>query len=247
MAILIRRGVGPASAAYTPQGIAFSSTAYLAKGSALSGASDSKTFLISFWLKMISGDVAQHNVIEITNRPLLLQREFTGKIRLQVFNASATVIGDVRTTATTFNAGMAWTHFLLSGDLAASRLQLYVNDVSDADVVTNTNDTIAWSTNAVNALVGQPVEGANGNLADVYCHIGASLDLSTTSNRRKFIDGSGNAVDLGSDGSTPTSSQPILFFHGAVSGWETNDGSGGGMTISGAGSPTISAAATNPP
>ena len=37
------------------------------------------------------------------------------------------------------------------------------------------------------------------------------MDFTTTSNRRKFIDASGNPEDLGSDGSTPTGTAPEIY------------------------------------
>ena len=53
-------------------------------------------------------------------------------------------------------------------------------------------------------------------------------------NRRKFIDVDGKPVDLGSDGSTPTGTVPLMFFSGPTDDWHINKGSVGGFTETGA-------------
>src|SRR6185295_18112501 len=40
-------------------------------------------------------------------------------------------------------------------------------------------------------------------------------------------------VSLGSNGSTPTGSAPLVFMSGDISAWFTNKGTGGGFTLSG--------------
>jgi len=65
------------------------------------------------------------------------------------------------------------------------------------------------------------------------------LDLDTVSNRRLFNDGSGGGaggkpVNLGSDGSTPTGNQPIIYLNGDETNFQINAGSGGNLTVTGA-------------
>jgi len=68
------------------------------------------------------------------------------------------------------------------------------------------------------------------------------IDFTVESNRRKFISASGKPVDLGSDGSAPTSSAPLVFLSGDTGTWHTNKGSGGGFTENG----EITTASTSP-
>ena len=68
------------------------------------------------------------------------------------------------------------------------------------------------------------------------------FDLSMSANRLKFIDVNGYPVNLGSDGSTPTGSQPILYLKNPAASVGTNSGSGGNLTANG----TFVAASTSP-
>ena len=59
------------------------------------------------------------------------------------------------------------------------------------------------------------------------------LDITTESNRRKFIDENGFPVDLGATGQLPLGADPLCFFSGATPAWQTNKGDGGGFTENG--------------
>jgi hypothetical protein len=82
------------------------------------------------------------------------------------------------------------------------------------------------------------------DIADFYVNHTQYLDFTVTANRRKFISGTGTPVNLGSTGSTPTGTAPIIFLSGSVASWHVNDGTGGGFSIV---SGSLSASATNPP
>ena len=60
------------------------------------------------------------------------------------------------------------------------------------------------------------------------------IDLSVEANRRKFIDSSGKPVDLGSDGSTPTGTAPLIYLPNPSGTFENNAGTGGNFTVTGA-------------
>lgn len=51
----------------------------------------------------------------------------------------------------------------------------------------------------------------NGCLSELYINTDEYLDLSISSNRRKFIDSAIKPVDLGDDGSAPTGNQPAFY------------------------------------
>ena len=74
--------------------------------------------------------------------------------------------------------------------------------------------------------------------ADAYIRLDATLDISSSTNRDKFLP----ATDKGSDGSTPTGSAPAVFLSGVTASWHTNKGTGGGLTLTG----TLSTAPSAP-
>lgn len=77
----------------------------------------------------------------------------------------------------------------------------------------------------------------HGTIFELYLNFSDYLDFSVEANRRKFIDASGNPVDLGVDGSVPTGRPPIIFLKNysgdSASAFATNRGSGGNFTITG--------------
>jgi len=141
---------------------------------------------------------------------------------------------------------------LVSMDSATSTTQIYVNDVA----LTRTVHT--WPSPGAMALGAgsqfQITTNVSGEacLGDVYVALPASFyDLSIQANRRKFIDGSGNPVDLGANGSLPTGSQPEVFLHTAVGGtfaaFLANLGTTGALTTAGSASACPPIPTVDPP
>ena len=73
----------------------------------------------------------------------------------------------------------------------------------------------------------------DGSIAELWFAPGVYIDLSVEENRRKFITDALRPANLGSDGSTPTGSAPLIYLSGATSSWHTNKGTGGGFTENG--------------
>jgi hypothetical protein len=234
------------SAAYAPLGVRFDGTdTLLSKASGLTGAADAKVGMCSFWFKMKGNDAAFNAFLEAAGGTLGLSiyRWNDNKLRIVGTNAATTTIL-LMTSTTSYVNGMGWTHVMASWDLSIGRGQLYVNGADDrAGSPTLTDDTIdytqtrwdigARSTNTLNL---------NAEVADFYVNFATSLDLSSSTNRDKFYL-AGEPVDPGADGSTPTGTAPIIFLGGAVSGWETNDGTGQGFTLAAG---TLNASGDNP-
>jgi hypothetical protein len=62
------------------------------------------------------------------------------------------------------------------------------------------------------------------------------IDLSVQANREKFVSGTGASVkpvDFGTDGSTPTGTQPIIYLNNPFGTFQNNLGSGGNFTEAG--------------
>ena len=141
-----------------------------------------------------------------------------------------------------------WNHFIFSDN--GSSFQFYLNGVA-ADFSepqwTETNYDPSYpgsflSSAAPNDRLGV---GANygstnnvermfdGEMAEFYLNAFQGLDLSVNNNIEKFIK-NGKPVDLGSDGSLPTGSQPEFYLKNPFDTFQNNLGSYGNFTVSGA-------------
>jgi hypothetical protein len=211
---------------------------------------NSKVGIISFWFKHMGGDgdiqMYQENAQGGGDGfGMNVRRQTDNTIRIKGGGEGPTVI-ILATTTATFIADGTWRHFLLAWNTATSTIQLYITDTSTSlTVTTMVADGIIKNDSAEHGIGGR-VGGSfwlNAEIADYYYTTQESLDLSVTANRRKFISAALAPVDLGNNGSTPTGTSPDVFFHGPVSTWHTNDGTGGGFTVFG----TLTAASNNPP
>lgn len=232
---------------YTTAAVAFDGTNdYMTRGAALTGNADGKSGIVSVWLKFNGGDATLQWVYSNNGGFFSLYKDASNKIGIAGYNGAATEIMRF-VTSNSYTAGATWRHVLAAWDLAAGTRQLYITDVSDFSSVTNTNDTIDY-TRTDHAIGAVPAGTNKGNydIADFYLALNTTLDLSVADNRRKFISPSGKPVNLGSNGSLPTGSQPIIFCRcapgAAASTFATNLGSGGNFTVAGA----LTAASTSP-
>jgi len=93
----------------------------------------------------------------------------------------------------------------------------------------------------------QVVPGAfsDTSFAEIWLFPGVYLDPTVPTNLAKFLNGSGNPVDLGTDGSTPTGSIPPLYLSQrtlTANDFAINHGNGGALVLTG----TLTLAATVP-
>jgi len=234
-------GGGPA---YTANGVRFDGTNdYLNRGADLTGQANSNLALVSFWFQMQGGNAVQQRIFGDNFGPTIhFNRNSANKLAFIFLNSAQSTntwaVTPTEIYSTTVNSG--WNHVLLTIDTIAPRRQIYVNDAVPASLDTDIQNSgnIGWNQSGIsNWTVGGVFNGtqlSNMDMADFYVNQAASLDLSVVANRRKFIDASGKPVDLGSDGSTPTGSAPLVFLEGPTVSWHTNDGGGGGFTENGA-------------
>ena len=149
--------------------------------------------------------------------------DWTGtKFQLTAANASGTTILDIETSALDDSK---WYNLLIAWDLAATTAYLYVNNASDLTSTTVTDDTIDYD--FADWQVGDTT--GNMDLAELWFD-DATIDFSVSGNRTDFIDTSGRPVSLGSDGSTPTGSAPLVYLTGARSSFTTHAGTGEDFT-----------------
>jgi hypothetical protein len=220
---------------------------YMVRASGLTGEADSKTGILSAWVRP---DVSQANVIlQNLNETVRFwwQHSPSNYFRLRLVDSLSNYLLDMHTGIYSWPTG-AWYHILASWDLAASATHFYGAD-TDSKIVTvgPTNANVDYT--ETNWAIGGTHDGAtkfSGCLAEFYFAPGQYLDFSIVANRRKFISASGKPVHLGTDGSLPTGTAPLLYLHlddsEAVANFATNRGTGGNLSITG----SLDTASTSP-
>lgn len=221
---------------------------YLTRGAGYTGAADSKKGTVSFWIKLnSSGNGVRQKILGCSDNDAYIERQSDNTFRLRMEATSGGASVDAETSGTYTDAD-GWLNLLASWDAELSLCHLYINDTDDlaaSPSFNNTNIDYTHAEETVGALDGGGRE-LDADLAEVYFNIAEYIDLSVESNRRKFITTEGKPSNLGSDGSTPTGTAPILYLSlaaaAAVNTFATNKGAGGGMSITG----TLTEASTSP-
>jgi len=217
---------------------------YLSRGSDLTGAADSKTGIFSCWVRIDGGNGTDMYILDNATSlgafRFFVRRRSTHAIEIYGYNSAGVGIMDLGTFNTTYSSSSTWLHILASWDLGAGTYTLRISDTADTAITTFTNDSIDHTTGAF--YVGaSPVGGSggkfNGAIAELYFAPGQYLDCDLVYNRRKFISASGKPVHLGSDGSLPTGTAPLLYLHlddaEAAANFATNRGTGGNLSVTG--------------
>lgn len=116
-------------------------------------------------------------------------------------------------------------------------VQLYKGDTPLSGSVVDTSPAFQSPSSGADFSIPDSVAAAYSGILDVanpWFAPGQFIDFSVLGNRRKFVDGSGKPVDLGTDGSIPTGTAPAIFFSGNASSFAINKGTGGAFTLTGA-------------
>lgn len=228
---------------------------YMQTGAALSGVTDSKKGILSFWIRIDGGDGVRQDILHI-DRNLSGAENFvcfksgaSNLIVIQAYNAALSNVLNCNTAATTFTSSPTWRHVLASWDLAIAAVSIYVDDISSVSTSVATNSDIAYSTSAATSVVGYSLAGSNllnGCLAELYFAPGQYIDFSIEANRRKLRSVDGKPVNILQNGAYPTLIAPAIYLHlddgEAVANFATNRGTGGNFTITG----TLDTASTSP-
>ena len=227
---------------------------YMTRGAGLTGAADSKLGIISFWCRIDAGDgttrLLQSSATTVggATQGFRVFANTTNGIEFLGTNAAASSILSITTSTNSVLAGATWRHVLCSFDMSdTAKRHLYLNDVSDLNVATYTNDTIDYT--FADWSIGARPDGAvkvDGCFAEFYLAFGQYLDFSIIANRRRFISANGKPVWLGTDGAIPTGTAPLVYQRvadgAAVATFATNLGTGGNFSITG----TLTAGSTSP-
>ena len=223
-----------AAAGYSANAVRFDGNDYLLRGAGLTSASDSKVGILSFWFQFQGGDGVEQAIISGAATTVQIVKTAANKIRMILQN-SGFAFGWDASTSTAYTADGNWHHFLASWNVGTSAGWIYVDDSSDLSEASNTDQDVEWTQSdwGIGAHTGAGAK-LNCEIADLYLNTATSLNLSTTSNRRKFIDGDGKPVSLGIDGSEPTSAAPLIFLSNPTATFQNNLGSGGNFNENGA-------------
>lgn len=221
---------------------------YMLRGGALTGAVDGRVGMASFWYQMNGGDAVLQFILRSALGRLILRRGVDNIWTIGLFNAAGTS-SFVINSATAVTAGVGWHHLLASWDtnaIAGAKIgQIYLDDVSDPGAFTDASAAFDIDYTDTDYGIGAHTDGTgklNADVADIYLNFAARLDFSIEANRRKFISAAGKPVGLGTDGSLPTGTAPIVFQKGPAASFATNRGTGGDFTVTG----ELTDAATSP-
>jgi hypothetical protein len=235
-------GFGAARGGFPIQAITFNGSAYLTNST--DTLTDSTSGIASVWVRLAASDESQYAGI----------LGCRGTETFDIYsNPSGTMTWALKSTGGTskavqngpFRSADGWLHMLMAWD--ASNLRVYVNGVSQGSVATSgltfDNTTGSFGVGSTPAGGGHSLYG---DLAEVFVHTGATLDITDAANQAKFRSASGKPVDLGADGSLPLGVQPKIYLSSrpgdAASAFGTNLGSGGNFTMTG----TLAIASTPP-
>ena len=127
-----------------------------------------------------------------------------------------------------------WRHILASADYSVASgsrsSHLYIDGV-DVNVVGSDSGTVAINAFSIKDILkdaaSETIAISEFYLTDEY------LDLSIAANRKKFITGNHKQQQLGSDGSTPTGTQPLIYLKDPAATAGVNSGSGANFTVNG--------------
>jgi len=216
---------------------------------------DSKLFTYSHWIRKDGQDASDGYLFVMwdngnSRKVLEIKCDATNGVTVIARNSSGTTILSHVTTAELLPPDTFWHHLLVSVDLAqgtaAARSRIRLDGVDMPDAGTATDDTIDFSA-ATRISVGGNIaaDSVSPDLQaatnDIYFQPAYREDIDTQANREKFrLDSTGDRVDLGSDGSTPSGGQAYIYLHGTqanpVTDFDNNFGSAGAFAT--IGSPT---------
>jgi hypothetical protein len=221
----------------TGRGVFFDGTNdWLTRSSALTGASANDTGTVSFWARF-DVDSHRHYVCQMTKdgvATLSIFREVQPSRQFQInfarTNTSPYVLGDL--TSSNEIPNDTWIHILASWDVSAatSTWKLYFDDVEEATGFRDRTGDISWD--ATTIIIGGS-GSMEGDIADFWLD-NSFMDLSNSTNRRKFISDGGEPVPLGTTGQLPTGSAPLIFLRGPASGFHRNRSGKGDFSVTGA-------------
>jgi len=235
-------GLSPSGGETEPSGFAatgadFDGTNdYMLRGGVLTGEVDDNQGIMSFWWRGDGGDGSAIFWFSTPGERVRFHKSSLDLVGVVFENTGGTLIAQ-EFAGDDVKVDTGWHHYILAWDMAVPSCVAYLDDVADAGFnqcdTNGTHDQTDTDWGIAIRIVGGNTLPWNGCMAELYYTQAETIDLTVESNRRKWIDASGKPVDLGSDGSTPTGNQPIIYLNGDETNFQTNAGSGGNFNVTG--------------
>lgn len=209
---------------------------YLTISDTALGGGSGKKFLFSAWYRSNANGGGDQIFIGTPNNRIQINKNASNDTIRFVALSATTNLGDVSST-TAVKVADGLTHILVAIDMdnsnSADRVKMRINGGAVETLIVSTpiaNDFIDIGSNGSFGVGANPNGTAlvNGEFGQLY-FAEEFLDISTAANLAKFYD-NGNPVDLGSNGSIPTGTQPLIFLDKPLANWQDNLGSGGNFT-----------------
>jgi hypothetical protein len=221
-----------------------SQTQHMSVTGDLAGNADGKTGIVSFFVRLTGSDSGENTVYVSSGGTLRIRRTAAGKWQIIALNSA---LGTVLTLTSASSWGVAngWHHVLAAWDLANGVGELYINDEDDlASGATVVDDTIDYTRSGHTISRASSTTLLVGDLAAFYLNVAETVDITDEDVRRKFSVpvSLGDAdetviyapVWIGSDGSYPTGTAPIIYLRDEAASGYVNRGTGGNFTPVGA-------------
>ena len=239
-------------AAFLVDGANFDGTNdYMLRGAALTGAADSYTG--AFFTNFKLGGITTFRYLwfaDASTSQCLFNN--ANKIRITLYDITAAK-ALIYTSTSTYTDTASWHSLKVSWNTnagaGAKTISVFIDDVQDTGSVSDVDTAFQVGWTGTNFGIGAALDGSskqNADLAQFWLTHSGSVDMTNSATRALFTSTAIKPVNLGADGSTPTGTAPIIYFHlddgEAAANFATNRGSGGNFTITG----TLTTSATSP-
>ena len=205
---------------------------YLTRGGAMTGMSDGTACTFSCFVRKTGGDGSAQRIFIDDQGHINFGLGSSNKVEIALHTSGASELSDVH-SSNTITADGVWHHIMFSSNTSTDAHNLYIDGVDVQDKQNSTTGTVDFT--RTDYAVGAATNGGskfNGEIAELYFTT-EFVDLSTATNRLKFLAADGKPANLGADGSTPTGTQPLLYLANPFGTFQNNLGSGGNFTENG--------------
>lgn len=220
----------PAPASYTAYASGFDgATAWLFCRDGLTGCAAGKKGIFSGWIKSRVNDFPRVLLANTSNASwsqFQVYLNAANKVVIYGANQGEYTIILTLTSNGTYTTASGWIHIYASWDLSTGRAFLYVNgayDLASGSLLTNAD--IDYNSGSF-YVDSSEIDGSSDiELCEIYFNSAEYLN-----DPGKFA-GGGKPISLGSTGSLPTGTAPVLYLKNPCNSFGTNSGTGGNFSI----------------
>ena len=240
-----RSGLGTGLAAepagaYSPSATLFESGEYMNDATlTTSGPSGSKKLLISFGFEVVDTWPSTGQLFDMRdsggNQRVYCNFASSGRLWFLVKNSGGTTISQFITSTSEFSVN---TFYQVAFEIDTTTGTERGTMIKNGEVVSLGTGPSIVADGEIPVITRLYVAGTSGlsedvALAELYINLAESLDLTVEGNREKFY-ADGNFVDLGSDGSTPTGTAPLMYYkNGFATFNEDESGNNNDLSVTG--------------